>query len=249
MGRLAGKIAVITGGSDGMGRTTAQLFVREGATVIITGRNQDTLDTAVWEIGGSIEAFRSDISKLSDLDALKAHVEQRHGRVDVLFANAGSARLGPFEAVTEEDFDYTFDINAKGTFFTVQKLLPLIPNGGSVILNTSIVAYKGKPDFSVYSATKAAIRSFARTLTTDLKERRIRVNALAPGHTATDIGRKSGIPEQAMEEFNAAVVAQVPLGRIGTGDDIAKAALFLASDESSYISGVELSVDGGWAQV
>ncbi len=249
MGRLDGKIAVITGGSEGMGRSTARLFVEEGATVVITGRNQETLDAAVREIGGAVEAFRSDILNLADLDALRGYVEGKHGRVDVLFANAGGARLGPFEQVTEEDFDYTFDTNAKGTFFTVQKLLPLIPNGGSVILNTSIAGYKGLPNFSVYSATKAAIRSFARTLTTDLKGRGIRINALAPGHTATDIMRKTGIPVESIDGINAQIQAQVPAGRIGTGDDIGKAAVFLASDDASYVTGIELTVDGGWAQV
>lgn len=249
MGKLDGKIAIITGGSEGMGRSTARLFVEEGATVVITGRNQDTLDAAVREIGGAVEAFRGDISKLADLNALRTHAEARHGRVDVLFANAGGGRLGPFEQVTEEDFDYTFDTNAKGTFFTVQKLLPLIPDGGSVILNTSIAGSKGLPDFSVYSATKAAIRSFARTLTTDLKGRGIRVNALAPGHTATDIMRKAGIPVESIDGINARIQAQVPAGRIGTGDDIAKAALFLASDDASYVTGIELTIDGGWAQV
>lgn len=249
MGKLNGKIAVITGGSDGMGRSTARLFVEEGATVVITGRNQDTLDAAVREIGGAVEAFRGDIGNLADLDALKVHVENKHGRVDVLFANAGGARLGPFEQVTEEDFDYTFDTNAKGTFFTVQKLLPLIPNGGSVILNTSIAGSKGLPDFSVYSATKAAIRSFARTLTTDLKGRGIRVNALAPGHTATDIMRKTGVPAESVDGINAWIQTQVPAGRMATGDEIGKAALFLASDDASYVTGIELTVDGGWAQV
>lgn len=249
MGKLDGKIAVITGGSDGMGRSTARIFVEEGATVVITGRNQDSLDAAVKDIGGSIEAFRSDIQNLADLDALKAHVEKRHGRVDVLFANAGGAKLGPVEQVTESDFDFTFDTNAKGTFFTVQKLLPLMPEGASVILNTSIAGSKGLANFSVYSATKAAIRSFARTLTTDLKERRIRVNALAPGHTATEIMSKSGIPADMVEGINAEIQKQVPAGRIGTGDDIGKAALFLASDDSSYVTGIELTVDGGWAQV
>lgn len=249
MGRLDGKIAVITGGSEGMGRTTASLFAQEGAKVIITGRNQQTLDAAVEEIGGSIEAVRADSLALSDLDALKDVVEARHGRVDVLFANAGGARLGPFEQVTEEDYDYTFDTNAKGTFFTVQKLLPLIPTGGSVILNTSIAGSKGLPSFSVYSATKAAIRSFARTLTSDLKERGIRINALAPGHIATDVLKKVGIPHDQIDGINANVLRQVPAGRIGTGDDIAKAALYLASDESAYVTGIELTVDGGWAQV
>lgn len=249
MGRLNGKVAVVTGGSDGMGRSTAKLFVQEGATVIITGRNQQTLDAAVQEIGGSIEAVRSDSLVLTDLDALKNAVETKHGRVDILFANAGGARLGPFEQVTEEDYDYTFDTNAKGTFFTVQKLLPLIPNGGSVILNTSIAGSKGLPDFSVYSATKAAIRSFARTLTTDLKDRGIRVNALAPGHTDTDIMQKTGVPHDQIDGINAWIQTQVPAGRMASGDDIAKAALYLASDESSYVTGIELTVDGGWAQV
>ena len=249
MGKLNGKVAVITGGSEGIGHSTARLFVEEGATVVITGRNKDTLDTAVKDIGGAIEAFRSDSRNLADLDALKAYMENKHGRVDIVFANAGGGRLGPFEQVTEDDFDYTFDTNAKGTFFTVQKLLPLVPNGGSIILNTSIAASKGLPNFSVYSATKAAIRSFARTLTTDLKERGIRVNALAPGHTATDIMRKTGVPHESIDGINAQIQAQVPAGRIGTGDDIGKAALFLASDDASYVTGIELTVDGGWAQV
>jgi NAD(P)-dependent dehydrogenase (short-subunit alcohol dehydrogenase family) len=249
MGKLNGKIAIITGGSEGMGRSTAKIFVEEGATVVITGRNQQTLDAAVREIGGSIEAFWSDTQNLGDLEALKAHVEKKHGRVDVLFANAGGARLGHFEQVTEADFDYTFDTNAKGTFFTVQKLLPLMPDGASVILNTSIAASKGLPSFSLYSATKAAIRSFARTLTTDLKERHIRVNALAPGHTATEIMLKTGLTREQVDGINAEIQKHVPAGRIGTGDEIGKAALFLASDDSSYVTGIELTVDGGWAQV
>ncbi len=249
MGKLDGKIAIITGGSEGMGRSTARLFVEEGATVIITGRNQATLDAAVEEIGGAIEAFRADSLDLADLDALKAHVEKTHGRLHILFANAGGARLGPFEKVTEEDYDYTFDTNAKGTFFTVQKLVPLMSEGGSIILNTSIAGSKGLPDFSVYSATKAAIRSFARTLTTDLKGRGIRINALAPGHTATDILRKVGLSDDQIDQTNAFIQTQVPAGRMGTGDDIAKAALYLASNDAAYVTGIELTVDGGWAQV
>lgn len=249
MGKLNGKIAIITGGSEGMGRSTAKIFVEEGATVVITGRNQQTLDAAVREIGGAIEAFRSDIQNLADLEALKDHVKRKHGRVDVLFANAGGAKLGHFEQVTEADFDYTFDTNAKGTFFTVQKLLPLMPDGASVILNTSIAGSKGLPSFSVYSATKAAIRSFARTLTTDLKERHIRVNALAPGHTATEIMHKTGLTTEQVDGINAEIQKHVPAARMGTGDEIGKAALFLASDDSSYVTGIELTVDGGWAQV
>lgn len=249
MSKLAGKIALITGGSTGMGLATAHLFVREGAQVIITGRNPDDLDKAAREIGGTIDAVQGDISVLADLDRLCRHIENRYGRLDVIFANAGGGVLGPFEQVSEADFDRTVNTNLKGTFFTVQKLLPLVPDGGSIILNTSIAGTKGLPAFSVYSATKAAIRSFARTWTTDLKARGIRVNALAPGHIATEIMRKAGLSEEQVQGINAQVVQQIPLGRVGSGDEIAGPALFLASDDSSYVTGVELSVDGGWAQV
>jgi NAD(P)-dependent dehydrogenase (short-subunit alcohol dehydrogenase family) len=249
MGKLDGKIAVITGGSTGMGLATARLFVREGARVVITGRDQAALETALRDIGEGAEAVRSDISKMADIEALRAHVEQRHGRLDILFANAGGAKPAPFDEVTEADFDAVMNTNFKGSFFTVQKLLPLMQGGGSVILNTSIMSSRGRAAFNVYSASKAALRSLARSLTAELGTRGIRTNALAPGFIDTDIMRKVGMSEEMIREINAQSQAEVPLGRNGTGEDIAKVALFLASDESAYVNGVELTVDGGWAQI
>ena len=249
MGKLDEKVAVITGGSAGMGLATAKLFVREGAKVVITGRDQAALDAAAREIGDGVEAFHGDISKIADLKALRAHVEERYGRADVLFANAGGGRPGLFEEVSEDDFDYTVDTNFKGTFFTVQKLLPLMAAGGSVILNTSIQSSQGRAGFGVYAATKAAIRSLARSLTAELSARGIRTNALAPGHIETDAMRKAGLSDDMIRQVNAQAAAQVPMGRSGTADEIAKVALFLACDDSAYVTGVELSVDGGWAQI
>ena len=249
MGKLDGKIAVVTGGSDGIGLATAKLFVREGATVIITGRDQVALDAATQEIGDSVEPFRSDIASLADLDALASHVGQSHGRVDVLFANAGGGRPGLFEQVSEGDFDFTVDTNLKGTYFTVQKLVPLMTAGGSIILNTSILGTQGRPGFSVYSATKAAIRSLARSLTAELSAKGIRVNALAPGQIDTDLMRKVGMPEEMIEQVKVQAAAQIPMARIGSADEVARPALFLASDDASYVTGVELSADGGWAQI
>ncbi len=249
MGKLDGKVAVITGGSAGMGLATAKLFAHEGARVIVTGRDQAALDAAVRDIGSGVEAFRSDVSVVADLEALRAHVAERHSRVDIVFANAGGGRPGLFEQVSEDDFDFTAGTNFKGTFFTVQKLVPLIPTGGSVILNTSILGSQGRPGFSVYAATKAAIRSLARSLTAELSAKGIRVNALAPGHIDTDIMRKVGLSDDMIQQVNAQAHAQIPMGRSGTADEIAKAVLFLASDDAAYVTGVELSVDGGWAQV
>ena len=247
MGKLDGKIAVVTGGSAGMGLAAAKLFVGEGAAVVITGRDRASLDAAALAIGA--DAFHSDIAKVADLDALRAHVEERHGRLDILFANAGGGRPGLFEQVSEEDFAFTTDTNFKGTFFTVQKLVPLMTAGGSVILNTSILGSQGRPGFSVYAATKAAIRSLARSLTAELSGKGIRVNALAPGHIDTNAMRAAGMTEDMIQQVNAQAHAQIPMGRSGTADEIAKTTLFLASDDSSYVTGVELSVDGGWAQV
>ncbi len=249
MGKLDGKVAVITGGSAGMGLATAKLFHREGAKVVITGRDQATLEAAARDIGSGAQAHRSDISKLTDLESLRAYVETTHGRVDIIFANAGGGRPGMFEQVSEDDFDFTADTNFKGTYFTVQKLVPLMTAGGSVILNTSILGSQGRPGFSVYAATKAAIRSLARSLTAELSTKAIRVNALAPGQIDTDIMRKVGMTEEMIEQVNAQASAQIPMGRVGTAEEIARAVLFLASDDSSYITGVELSVDGGWAQL
>lgn len=249
MGKLDGKVAVITGGSAGMGLATAKLFVQEGAKVVITGRDQAALDAATREIGSGVEAFHSDISKVADLEALRARVEDHYGRVDVVFANAGGGRPGSFEQVSEDDFDFTADTNFKGTFFTVQKLVPLMAAGGSVILNSSILGSQGRPGFSVYAATKAAIRSLARSLTAELSAKGIRTNALAPGQIDTDIMRKVGMSNDMIQQVNAQASAQIPMGRTGTADEIAKVVLFLASDDSAYMTGVELSVDGGWAQI
>jgi len=249
MTKLSGKIAVITGGNSGMGLATAQLFAKEGAKVIITGRRQKVLDEAVESIGADAEGVLGDVSRLSDLDKLHDHVKAKYGRVDVIFANAGLGSLAPIDQVTEAQFDETFNVNVKGTYFTVQKLLPLVPDGGSIILNASIASSKGMEAFSVYSATKAAVRSLARTLTTDLKARKIRVNAISPGPIDTPIFGKTGLTEQEIEGFKSGITSQVPLGRIGLPEEIAKPALFLASDDSSYISGIELTVDGGMAQV
>lgn len=250
MNRLNGKIALVTGGSSGMGRATAQQFVAEGATVIITGRRQDRLDETVAEIGGAIEGVQSDIANLADLERLRDYIGAKHGRLDVIFANAGGGTLGAFGTVTEADFDRTVATNLKGTFFTVQTLLPLVVDGGSIILNGSIAASLGMPAFTVYSATKAAIRSFARTWTTDLSARRIRVNTLAPGTIITPIMvEQAGFTDEQVEAFYTKFAADTPLGRNGDPSEIASVATFLASSESSFITGVELHVDGGYAQV
>jgi NAD(P)-dependent dehydrogenase (short-subunit alcohol dehydrogenase family) len=249
-GKLEGKIAVVTGGSSGIGLATAQRFVKEGAYVYITGRRQAELDKAVKIIGGSqVKAVRADASTLTDLDKLFAQVKQEKGRVDVVFANAGGGSLAPLGAITEEHYDQTFNTNVKGLLFTVQKALPLIPDGGSIILNASIVSIKGMPAFSVYSATKAAVRSFARSWTTDLKDRKIRVNVISPGPIKTPILDGLSDTEEGRQGMIAYLTSMVPLGRMGEPDEIAKAAVFLASDDSSFVAGVELFVDGGAAQV
>ncbi len=249
MSKLTGKVAVITGGNSGMGLATARLFVAEGAQVIITGRRPKDLEIAVESIGQNIEGVRGDISNLDDLYQVHDHLLMKYGKVDIIFANAGLGKINPLGSVTEEEFDLTFDINVKGTFFTVQKLLPLVPDGGSIILNTSIAGTSGMEAFSVYSATKAAIRSFARTWTSDLKARKIRVNALSPGPIDTPILGKAGLTEEQVTGWKASLITQVPLARIGHVDEIAKPALFLASDDSSYVTGIELTVDGGMSQV
>jgi NAD(P)-dependent dehydrogenase (short-subunit alcohol dehydrogenase family) len=248
-GKLEGKVAVVTGGNSGIGLATAKRFVAEGAYVFITGRRQAQLDAAVKEIGNNVSGVQGDVAKLGDLDRLYATVKTRKGRIDILFANAGTAELVPLGSITEEHFDRTFNTNVKGLLFTVQKALPLIPDGASIILNASIVASTGNPAFSVYSATKAAVRSFARTWTLDLKERKIRVNAISPGPINTPgldgLGQTAGVGDQLKESL----LASVPLGRLGTSDDIAKAVVFLASDDSSFVTGTELFVDGGAAQI
>jgi len=248
-GKLEGKIALVTGGSSGIGLATAQEFVKEGAFVYITGRRQEELDKAATIIGSSVKAVRADASKLADLDRLFAQIKQEKGRLDVVFANAGQARFVPISDVTEDLFDKTFDTNVKGVFFTVQKALPLIPDGGSILLNASVVSQKGIGAASVYSATKAAVRSFARTWTTDLKDRRIRVNAISPGPIETPIFDSYGASEKDRQDLKSQFASLVPLGRMGQPDEIAKAAAFLASSDASFVAGVELFVDGGLGQV
>ncbi len=249
MARLDGKTAVVTGGASGIGLATAKLLAAEGAKVVIADLHQADLDAALPVVGGEVASHSCDISKISDLDGLRAFIEKKHGRVDILFANAGNVRPIAFEAVTERDFDFTVNVNLKGTFFTVQALLPIIPSGGSIILNTSIQSVKAFPGFSVYAATKAAVRSLARTLTAELGPRGIRTNAVAPGFIATALRRKAGWTEEMIHEDDLRIAAEVPVRRGGVAEDIAKAVLFLASEESDYISGVELTVDGGIAQV
>jgi len=249
MGKLEGKIALITGGSSGIGLATAKRFVNEGAYVFITGRREAELAAAVREIGKKVAGVQGDASNPGDLDRLFAQIKRGKGKLDVVFANAGIAKYARLGAITEELYDSIFDINVKGVLFTVQKALPLMPDGASIILNASIVASKGFSSNSIYSATKAAIRSFARTWTTDLKERRIRVNAVSPG--SIDTPGLSGLlaSSEAGEQRRKMISSGVPLGRLGAPDEIARAVVFLASDDSSYVTGAELFVDGGSAQV
>jgi NAD(P)-dependent dehydrogenase (short-subunit alcohol dehydrogenase family) len=249
MGKLSGKVAVVTGGNSGIGLETARRFVAEGADVYITGRRQDALDEAVQSIGKCVTGIQGDVSNLKDLDRLYAAVQQKSGRIDVLFANAGLGQFAAFGDVSEESFDLQFDVNVKGLFFTVQKALPLIADGGTIILNGSIAGVKGLGPASAYNATKAAVRSFARTWTNELKDRGIRVNTLSPGPIETPIFGKVGLTEAQIADFATGIVGLVPLGRIGTADEIAKAAVFLASDDSSFVTGIDLQVDGGLAQV
>jgi NAD(P)-dependent dehydrogenase (short-subunit alcohol dehydrogenase family) len=248
-GKLEGKVAVITGGNSGIGLATAKRFVAEGAYIFITGRRQAELDAAVKKIGENVAGVQGDVAKLADLDRLYATVKAKKGRIDILFANAGIGELAPLGAITGEHFDKTFNTNVKGLLFTVQKALPLLPDAASIILNASIVASTGNPAFSVYSATKAAVRSFARTWILDLKERKIRVNTISPGPINTPgldgLGQTAGVGDQLKESL----LASVPMGRIGTPDEIAKAVVFLASDDSSFVTGTELFVDGGAAQI
>ncbi len=243
MGKLEGKIAVITGATSGMALATAKLFVAEGAYVFITGRRQEQLEKAVKEIGRNVTGVQGDAGSLSDLDRLYAKVKAEKGQVDILFASAGVGEFGvPVESVTEAGFDKIINVN-KGTLFTVQKALPLMPDGGAIIMNGSIASVKGFGGLSVYNASKAAVRSFARSWTMDLKARKIRVNVVSPGTIDTAIF--VGVPQEVKDQF----VALIPMGRIGLPEEIAKAVLFLASDDSSFVTGIELFVDGGTAQI
>jgi NAD(P)-dependent dehydrogenase (short-subunit alcohol dehydrogenase family) len=247
--KFAGKIAVITGGSTGIGLATAKRFVQEGMDhVFITGRRKDALDHAVAEIGRNVTAVQGDVANLANIDRLCEAVGRKNRKIDVIFANAGIAQLAPFGAVDEKFYDLHFNANVKGIFFTVQKALPLMNDGGSIILTGSIADVKGFASISVYSATKAAIRSFARTWTNELKDRHIRVNTISPGHIDTPIF-ESWQQGDALTKMKGDLTKTVPLGRLGDPDEIAKAVSFLASDEASYVAGIELYVDGGVAQI
>ena len=248
--KLAEKIAVITGGSSGIGLATAKRFVNEGAFVFITGRRQSELDAAVNQIGRNFTGVQSDVSKPADIDKLYTTVKEQKGKLDIIFANAGIGEFAPLGQITEDHFDKQFNVNVKGLLFTVQKALPLLQAGGSIVLNASIVSSTGSPALSVYSATKAAVRSFARTWSVDLKERKIRVNAISPGIVPTPGYNTSlGMTPAQVDEYVQSSIGNIPLGRPGSPDEIANAVSFLASDESSYVNGIELFVDGGLAQI
>ena len=247
--KLAGKVAVITGGNSGIGFATAKLFQQEGAKVIITGKRRDAVEKAVQEIGGDAKGYTSNSSDLKDIASLYESIKNEYGKIDVLFVNAGIATFSPIEAVTEESYDSMMNTNLKGLYFNVQKALPLLSSGSSVIFNTSAADQKGFPNTSVYSATKAGVRSLARTLSAELLEKGIRVNSIAPGPIDTPVFEKLGLPEEAIPEVKKQFIASVPMKRIGSSEEVAKGVLFLASDDSSYVVGIDLSVDGGMAKL
>lgn len=249
MGKLEGKVAVITGGNSGIGRATAKEFKEQGARVVITGRDQQTLDEAAREIGGEVLAVRADASSLAELDTLFAAVKEKFGHLDVLFINAGIGKFSPFEAVTEELFDAVMDVNFKGAYFTIQKALPLLNDHASIILNTSINAHIGMPNSSVYAASKAALITLARTLSAELVGRGIRVNAVSPGPVTTPIFERLGLPPEALAETVNNIREQVPMKRFGRPEEIAKTVLFLASSDSSFLLGTEIIADGGMSQL
>src|ERR1700749_4569501 len=249
MGKFTGKVAVVTGGNSGIGLATAKRFVAEGAFVYITGRRQAALDAAVKEIGSNVIGVQGDVSNLDDLDRLFSQIKREKGRIDILFANAGSGEFGTLGSYTEQHFDTTFNANVKGLVFTVQKALPLMPEGATIVLNASIVSSKGFPNMGVYNATKAAVRSFARTWTNELKDRQIRVNVVSPGPIDTPGVDGLAQDQEQAKELKAGLASQVPLGRMGHPDEIAKVVVFLASEDPSYVAGVELFVDGGMVQV
>jgi NAD(P)-dependent dehydrogenase (short-subunit alcohol dehydrogenase family) len=249
MSKLEGKIAVITGGNSGIGLATAAEFVAEGAYVFITGRRQKELDAAVGLIGRNVTAVQGDVSNMADLDRLYAQVGKEKGRVDIVFANAGIGIPAPIGQITEQDYDQVFNVNLRGLLFTVQKALPLMPDGGIVLLCGSNASQAGFPGFTTYSATKAAIRSFARTWTMDLKDRKIRVNVISPGPIDTPIWSSGNFPEEVAEQLKKQLISMVPANEMGRSEDVAKAASFLASNDAGFIRGIELFVDGGMASV
>ena len=249
MKRLEGKVAVVTGGNSGIGLATAKRLQEEGARVAIAGRSKKTLDEAVKTIGNGVVALQADVSKLPDLDKLFAEVTKKLGKIDVLFVNAGVAKFAPLASTPESLYDEQFDTNAKGAYFTIQKAIPFLNDGASVILNTSVVDVLGTPNTSAYAATKAALRSLARTAASELVDRGIRVNTVAPGPIVTPIFGRTGLPQEAIDEFAKSVIAKVPMKRFGQPEEVAGVVAFLASKDASYITGVEINVDGGMGQV
>jgi NAD(P)-dependent dehydrogenase (short-subunit alcohol dehydrogenase family) len=249
MRRLEGKVAVVTGGNSGIGLATAKRLQEEGARVAISGRSKKTLDEAVKTIGNGVVAVQSDVSELGDLDKLYTEVSHKLGKIDVLFVNAGVAKFAPLTETTESLYDEQFDINIKGAYFTIQKALPSLNDGASIILNTSVADSTGNPGTSAYSATKAAMRSLARTLAAELAGRGIRVNTVAPGPIVTPILEKTGLSKEALDEFAKGAVAKIPMKRFGQPEEVAPTVAFLASQDASYITGVEINVDSGLGQV
>ena len=249
MGRLQGKVAVVTGGNSGIGLATAKRFQEEGAQVVISGRSKQTLDDAIKAIGNGAVAIQADVSQLAELDRLYREVSERFGKIDVLFVNAGIAKFAPISDTSESTYDEQFDTNIKGAYFTLQKAIPLLNDGASVILNTSVVSIKGNSNTSAYSATKAALRSLARTAAAELVGRGIRVNAVAPGPIVTPIFGKTGLPQETVDEFAKEIIEKVPMRRFGQPEEVAATVAFLASNDASYITGVELNVDGGAGQI
>jgi NAD(P)-dependent dehydrogenase (short-subunit alcohol dehydrogenase family) len=249
MKRLEGKVAVVTGGNSGIGLATATRLQQEGARVAISGRSKKTLDEAVKAIGSGVLAVQADVAKLADLDKLFTEVSQKLGKIDVLFVNAGIAKFAPLAETSEGTYDEQFEINTKGAYFTIQKAIPLLNDGASIILNTSVADIKGQIGASAYAATKAALRSFARTAAAELAGRSIRVNTVAPGPIVTPIYGRMGLPKEAVDEFAKQIGTKVPLKRFGQPEEVAATVAFLASQDASYITGVEINVDGGWGQI
>ena len=249
MKRLEGKVAVVTGGNSGIGLATAKRLQQEGARVAISGRSRKTLDEAVRTIGNGVLAIQADVAQMAELDKLYAEVSQKLGKIDVLFVNAGVAKLAPLAETSESIYDEQFDINIKGAYFTIQKALPLLNDGASIILNTSVADSQGNVGTSAYSATKAALRSLARTAAAELVGRGIRVNAVAPGPIVTPIFGRTGLPQETVDEWAKAIVERVPMKRFGQPEEVAATVAFLASQDASYITGVEINVDGGLGQI